>query len=62
MAATSRRRPSDVPPWVAPMLAKPDGGRLPSGPHLSYDDKLDFCTRFTCWQSWRDSAGQEVRG
>ncbi|HEY4019342.1 MAG TPA: DNA ligase D, partial [Pseudonocardiaceae bacterium] len=41
MAATSRRGPSGVPPWVEPMLAKPDGGRLPSGPHLSYEDKLD---------------------
>lgn len=46
MATTSQRRSSDVPPWVTPMLAKPDGGRSPSGPHLSYDDKLDFCVRF----------------
>lgn len=41
MAMTSGRGPSGVPPWVEPMLAQQDHGRLPSGPHLSYDDKLD---------------------
>jgi hypothetical protein len=35
-----------VPGWVEPMLAKPDGGRLPSEPDWAYDYKLDFCTRF----------------
>lgn len=41
MAATSRHGESSVPAWVEPMLAKPDGGRLPVGPQYSYEDKLD---------------------
>jgi bifunctional non-homologous end joining protein LigD len=30
-----------VPGWIEPMLAKPDGGRLRSGPEWSYEYKLD---------------------
>ena len=30
-----------VPAWIPPMLAKPDGGRLPSGPQWSYEIKWD---------------------
>ena len=30
-----------VPAWVSPMLAKPDGGRLPAEPGLVYETKLD---------------------
>ncbi|PRY38657.1 DNA ligase D [Umezawaea tangerina] len=30
-----------VPGWVPPMLAKPDGGRLRSGPEWAYEYKLD---------------------
>ncbi|WP_414937910.1 DNA ligase D [Amycolatopsis sp. cmx-11-51] len=32
---------SRVPPWVEPMLAKPDGGRLREGPEWAYEYKLD---------------------
>ncbi|MEQ0559687.1 DNA ligase D [Amycolatopsis sp. NEAU-NG30] len=32
---------SRVPAWVAPMLAKPDGGRLRTGPEWAYEYKLD---------------------
>lgn len=41
MATTSHRTPSGLPDWVEPMLAKSDGGRLPSGSQWSYEDKLD---------------------
>ncbi|MEU6148457.1 DNA ligase D [Actinosynnema sp. NPDC047251] len=41
MAATSQRGQTGVPAWVEPMLAKADGGRLPSGPAWRYEDKLD---------------------
>ncbi|GLZ35002.1 DNA ligase D [Lentzea sp. NBRC 105346] len=34
-------RPGPVPAWVEPMLAKPDGGRLRSGPPWAYEYKLD---------------------
>jgi len=34
-------RRSQVPGWVQPMLAKPDGGRLRTGPGWAYEDKLD---------------------
>jgi bifunctional non-homologous end joining protein LigD len=37
----SRGRRSQVPGWVQPMLAKPDGGRLRTGPGWAYEDKLD---------------------
>ncbi|EWM19842.1 DNA ligase D [Kutzneria sp. 744] len=30
-----------VPPWIEPMLAKPDGGRLATGPGWAYEYKLD---------------------
>ncbi|QRP48438.1 DNA ligase D [Amycolatopsis sp. FDAARGOS 1241] len=30
-----------VPAWVEPMLAKSDGGRLPSGPRWAYEYKVD---------------------
>ncbi|WP_372659860.1 non-homologous end-joining DNA ligase [Amycolatopsis kentuckyensis] len=30
-----------VPAWIEPMLATPDGGRLPSGPEWAYEYKLD---------------------
>ena len=33
--------PDPVPAWVEPMLAKPDGGRLRSGPPWAYEYKLD---------------------
>jgi bifunctional non-homologous end joining protein LigD len=32
---------SQVPAWVQPMLAKPDGGRLPAGQGYAYEPKLD---------------------
>ena len=32
---------SRVPEWIEPMLAKPDGGRLRSGPEWAYEYKLD---------------------
>jgi hypothetical protein len=35
-----------APAWTPPMLAKRDGGRLPSGPQWSYEIKWDFCARF----------------
>ncbi|MFD1049799.1 DNA ligase D, partial [Kibdelosporangium lantanae] len=31
----------DVPAWIKPMLAKPDGGRLPTGAGWAYEYKLD---------------------
>jgi bifunctional non-homologous end joining protein LigD len=40
--ARARRTPTaDVPAWIEPMLAKPDGGRLPTGPGWAYETKLD---------------------
>jgi bifunctional non-homologous end joining protein LigD len=41
MARTRRSRSADVPGWIEPMLAKPDGGRLPTGPEWAYETKLD---------------------
>jgi bifunctional non-homologous end joining protein LigD len=41
MARGRRGDQSLVPPWIEPMLAKPDGGRLPSGPGWAYEYKLD---------------------
>jgi bifunctional non-homologous end joining protein LigD len=46
MARTARRGSSLVPEWTKPMLAKPDGGQLRSGPQWTYEYKLDFCARF----------------
>jgi bifunctional non-homologous end joining protein LigD len=37
----TRDRRSQVPDWVQPMLAKPDGGRLRTGKDWAYEDKLD---------------------
>jgi hypothetical protein len=37
---------STVPAAIEPMLATPDGGRLPDGPGFAYEFKWDFCTRF----------------
>ncbi|MCE7003012.1 DNA ligase D [Kibdelosporangium philippinense] len=39
--ARSARGQAGVPDWVEPMLAKPDRGRLPSGPDWAYEYKLD---------------------
>ncbi|MET0233260.1 MAG: DNA ligase D [Kibdelosporangium sp.] len=39
MAGTARG--DDVPAWIEPMLAKPDGGRLRSGSDWAYEYKLD---------------------
>lgn len=39
--ATRREPASGVPVWIEPMLATPDGGRLPSGPEWAYEYKLD---------------------
>src|SRR3712207_4643723 len=39
--ARSARDDADVPAWIEPMLAKPDRGRLPSGPDWAYEYKLD---------------------
>jgi bifunctional non-homologous end joining protein LigD len=41
MARADRGDPSEVPGWIEPMLAKPDGGRLRSGPEWIYEYKLD---------------------
>lgn len=41
MAHKGRREQSLVPPWIEPMLAKPDGGRLRSAPGWAYEYKLD---------------------
>ncbi|MFK0244605.1 DNA ligase D [Amycolatopsis azurea] len=41
MARKTRRDSSLVPAWVEPMLAKPDGGRLPADANWSYEYKLD---------------------
>jgi bifunctional non-homologous end joining protein LigD len=41
MARVARDARSRVPDWVEPMLAKPDGGRLRSGPGWAYEYKLD---------------------
>lgn len=46
MAHADRGAHSEVPAWIEPMLAKPDGGRLPSGPQWSYEIKWNFCARF----------------
>jgi hypothetical protein len=35
-----------VPAAIEPMLATPDGGRLPDGPGFAYEFKWDFCARF----------------
>lgn len=37
----ARGSPARVPDWVEPMLAKPDGGRLRTGPGWAYEYKLD---------------------
>ncbi len=39
--AGSARDDADVPAWIEPMLAKPDRGRMPSGPNWAYEYKLD---------------------
>ncbi|MEV7043909.1 hypothetical protein [Amycolatopsis sp. NPDC051061] len=39
--ATRRDPAGGVPAWVEPMLATPDGGRLPSGQEWAYEYKLD---------------------
>jgi bifunctional non-homologous end joining protein LigD len=41
MARATRGDRSRVPDWIEPMLAKPDGGRLRSGPEWAYEYKLD---------------------
>nr|WP_083466536.1 DNA ligase D [Kibdelosporangium sp. MJ126-NF4]CEL16486.1 ATP-dependent DNA ligase clustered with Ku protein, LigD [Kibdelosporangium sp. MJ126-NF4] len=41
MAADRADAQSLVPEWISPMLAKPDGGRLRSGPEWTYEYKLD---------------------
>ncbi|GAB2999098.1 DNA ligase D [Amycolatopsis acidiphila] len=41
MARVAPSARSRVPDWVEPMLAKPDGGRLRSGPGWAYEYKLD---------------------
>jgi hypothetical protein len=41
MAHTAHTDRSLVPAWVEPMLAKPDGGTLRSGPAWAYEYKLD---------------------
>ena len=41
MAHAAHGDRSGVPAWVEPMLAKPDGGRLRSGPEWTYEYKLD---------------------
>ncbi|ONI90795.1 hypothetical protein ALI144C_02230 [Actinosynnema sp. ALI-1.44] len=41
MMAGSALGHAEVPPWIEPMLAKPDRGRLPSGPEWTYEYKLD---------------------
>ncbi len=41
MARASRTDRSRLPAMVAPMLASPDGGRLPDGPDYAYEYKCD---------------------
>ncbi len=41
MARTPRDATPEVPAWITPMLAKPDNGRLRSGPSWAYEHKLD---------------------
>jgi bifunctional non-homologous end joining protein LigD len=41
MVRDARGGRSGVPTWVEPILAKPDGGRLPSGPNMAHEYKLD---------------------
>ncbi|HWO58547.1 MAG TPA: DNA ligase D, partial [Umezawaea sp.] len=41
MARDSGEPGALVPPWTTPMLAKPDGGVLRSGPQWTYEYKLD---------------------
>jgi bifunctional non-homologous end joining protein LigD len=41
MGRAARGDRSSVPDWVEPMLAKPDAGRLRSGPGWAYEYKLD---------------------
>lgn len=41
MARAARGARSRVPDWIEPMLAKPDGGRLRTGPAWAYEYKLD---------------------
>lgn len=40
MARTARGARSDAPAWIEPMLAKSDGGRLPTGSAITYEYKL----------------------
>ncbi len=46
MARVPRTGASELPAAIAPMLASPDGGRLPDGPAYAYEYKWDFCTWF----------------
>jgi bifunctional non-homologous end joining protein LigD len=41
MVRSTRTGPASVPEWIPPMLAKPDGGHLPTGPGWAYEYKLD---------------------
>src|ERR1700738_4091134 len=41
MAHAAHGNRSGVPAWVEPMLTKPDGSRLRSGPEWTYEYKLD---------------------
>jgi bifunctional non-homologous end joining protein LigD len=41
MARSPRDATPEVPAWITPMLAKPDHGRLRSGPSWAYEHKLD---------------------
>jgi hypothetical protein len=46
MARVPRGDGSRLPAAITPMLASPDGGRLPDSPDYTYEIKYDFCTRF----------------
>jgi hypothetical protein len=51
---------SRVPAWIEPMLAKPDGGRLPTGSTIVYEHKLDgsgSVRRFLNAVVWEPVAG-----
>ncbi|ALG08199.1 hypothetical protein [Kibdelosporangium phytohabitans] len=39
--ASTAHDPAEVPPWIEPMLAKPDGGHLPSGSDWAFEYNLD---------------------
>ncbi|MEV6609763.1 DNA ligase D [Kutzneria sp. NPDC051319] len=41
MVRSTRTGPASAPEWIPPMLAKPDGGHLPTGPGWAYEYKLD---------------------